>query len=356
MASTDGPFTGELIERGHAVEAIASGDEDGCIAGERPRVAGDGDNGAHLAARQLLRLGFRAGTRRIEDDSVERLKLDRRQRIAEQVACRCHERLQALGVAHRALQRRDGGLVGIEGADLRDFGNAQGEGAAAGEQVGDSLRLAEPVRDLAVEGEPRQLQPLGDWHQLFRLEALVGLYRDIDAGGRRGDQHIAIADHRPDIAGRDGRHFAQRRHEDGAGRDVEQVVAAGAHVAGADGGRVQGGAAATSAARIEQRGDLDSEAGMAQRRDDEIALEVRIGIGADMLQEAAAAGAEIGAERIDSVRARLHQLNKRAAIAIDVELDQVAGQREGDEDPPAIDLGDALAAAAERCDGGQDLG
>ena len=76
----------ELVDRRHALHAVAAGDEDREVARQRAGVAGDGDDIGNVGARDLLRLVLGAGARRIEDEPVEGLELLEGQRPAEQVA------------------------------------------------------------------------------------------------------------------------------------------------------------------------------------------------------------------------------------------------------------------------------
>src|SRR5687768_9617755 len=61
----------ELIDRCDTGEAIASVHQDAGIARKRRRVAGDGDDGRHVARGECARLRLGTLARRIEDHDVE---------------------------------------------------------------------------------------------------------------------------------------------------------------------------------------------------------------------------------------------------------------------------------------------
>ncbi len=78
--------------------------------------------------------------------------------------------------------------------------------------------------------------------------------------------------------------------------------------------RMEGGAAATGAVRIDQRADLAGDAGLLQRIHDELSLPVAIGVRLPVLDRAAAADAEIRAERFDALGARRIDAQEMAAV------------------------------------------
>ncbi len=78
--------------------------------------------------------------------------------------------------------------------------------------------------------------------------------------------------------------------------------------------RMQRHAAAAGAVRVDQFADLAVDPGVVQRVDDKLALPVPIRIRLPVLDRAAAAGAEMRAERIDALRACVYHMRKRAAI------------------------------------------
>ena len=98
------------------------------------------------------------------------------------------------------------------------------------------------------------------------------------------------------------------------------------------------GAAAAVAMGIDQLGDRRVEPGLAQRLDDEIALPGAIAGGVPVLHGAAAAHAEMRANRRDALRARRVDVQKPPPVGMagDVlDLDRFAGQRAGNIDRPS---------------------
>src|SRR5579871_3469207 len=85
----------ELVERRDAFDLIACGSEQGGIAGEALRIAGDRDDKRNVGGSQSLRLGLRTCARGIEQDRVVARKLLADERAAEEVADFARDRLQA---------------------------------------------------------------------------------------------------------------------------------------------------------------------------------------------------------------------------------------------------------------------
>lgn len=78
--------------------------------------------------------------------------------------------------------------------------------------------------------------------------------------------------------------------------------------------RVQRHAAAAGAVGVDQFADLAIDAGMIERVDHKLPLPVSICFGLPVLDGAAAAGAEMRTERIDTLRAWRDDMRKRAAV------------------------------------------
>ena len=86
----------ELVKRRNLIDAEAALDEDARVAGERRRVAGDGDDERQGARGDLMRLRLRARARRIDEGAVERRQLFGSQRAPEEIARFRDEPVQAL--------------------------------------------------------------------------------------------------------------------------------------------------------------------------------------------------------------------------------------------------------------------
>ncbi len=114
------------------------------------------------------------------------------------------------------------------------------------------------------------------------------------------------------------------------------------------------GAAAAVAMRVDQLGDRRLDAGLAQRLDDEAAFPGAVRRGRPMLQGAAAAGAEMWADRRDALGARLFDIEKVPSVGMTgprLDFDGFAGQRAGNVDRAVGTVGNSVAAMAERRDG-----
>jgi hypothetical protein len=115
------------------------------------------------------------------------------------------------------------------------------------------------------------------------------------------------------------------------------------------------GAATAGAVRVDQCADFAGNAGLFERIDDELALPIAIGVRLPVLDRAAAAGAEILAERRDALRARSDDFDEvapvRGSAGRNVRIDDFAAQRVGDVDIPAAVEGNAVAELADMVDG-----
>src|SRR3954451_11666475 len=112
-------------------------------------------------------------------------------------------------------------------------------------------------------------------------------------------------------------------------------------------------AAASGAMGVDQRLDLRFDAGLRERIDHDLPLPGGIGVWPPMLDRAAAAGAEIAAERRDPLRARLLDTKQRSALRMAgcrADLDCLAAERVGHEQAPAFRMGHAIAAMADMID------
>ena len=87
------------------------------------------------------------------------------------------------------------------------------------------------------------------------------------------------------------------------------------HVVGAAPG-MKHGAAAAVAMGVDQLGDRRVDAGLAERIDDEAAFPGAVGSGRPMLQRAAAADAEVRADRRDALGARYFDGEELAAVGM----------------------------------------
>ena len=89
-----------------------------------------------------------------------------------------------------------------------------------------------------------------------------------------------------------------------------------------------------------------------ERRDDKLALPGEVGVSLHMLERAAAAGAEILADRGDALRARLEN-GERFGVAVSglgLHLHQLAGKREGHEERAVGPFRHAVALGAKPLD------
>ena len=137
----------ELIHGDHARDAVAAIDKYAQVPRASSRIAGDHDHLRHLRTGQ--RLGLRLGARpwRVEHHGVVAGKLPRGERNAEEIARVRPHRLQLRRCPRRSRQGSDGLLVLFEGIDLGACSEREGEGADAGEQIGDPLRAADALFD-----------------------------------------------------------------------------------------------------------------------------------------------------------------------------------------------------------------
>ena len=151
----------------------------------------------------------------------------------------------------------------------------------------------------------------------------------------------------------------ERGIEDRTAVDRHDVVRAGGgkadlqHVMGAK-PRMHGDAAAAGAVRIDQRRHLAVEPGLPQRLDDDVALPGAITVDLPMLDRAAAADAEMRAERLDPFRARRRDRKQSPAVRMMpryiIDLDGLAAERVGHVDGLDAAKRDAVAAMADMVD------
>ncbi len=133
----------KLVDRGYLRDPIAGLRQDGEVARQCQRIAGDGDDFFDDGASQFLGLELRAGAGWVEDDGVVVLQLLRHQRPAKEIAAFDRDRLQPLRVAGSVVEGCQGLFLAFDGVDATDARQAQREGAATGEEIGDALCLAD---------------------------------------------------------------------------------------------------------------------------------------------------------------------------------------------------------------------
>ena len=117
--------------------------------------------------------------------------------------------------------------------------------------------------------------------------------------------------------------------------------------------RVENDAAAAFAVRVDQVADRRLDTGLAQRFDDETALPGAVGRACPMLQGAAAANAEMRADRRDAVSARHLDAEQMAPVGLTghgLNLDGLARQRAGNVNWTTAAVRHAIAAMAEPID------
>ena len=176
--------------------------------------------------------------------------------------------------------------------------------------------------DLDVERLAGRLQHLGERPRRIKRAAQAGI------------EDRAILD-------RDNR-VAVGRGKTGAQRAV--AIASG----------MDGDAAAAGAVGIDEVVDFAGDAGMPERIDHDPALPGAIGLGLPVLDGAAAAGAEIPAERRDPLRAGVLDAQQLPALGIAdrrFDVDGLAVQRVRYEHGVAAAESDAVAAVADVIDG-----
>ena len=117
--------------------------------------------------------------------------------------------------------------------------------------------------------------------------------------------------------------------------------------------RMNGDAAAAGAMGIDEFADLAVDAALRQRIDHDLALPGAIGIGLPVLDGAAAAMAEILAERRDALGTWLFDAEQLPALGMTGSrrhLDGFTAERVGHVDAATIDERDAIAAMADMVD------
>ena len=150
-----------------------------------------------------------------------------------------------------------------------------------------------------------------------------------------------------------------RRIEDRAVINGDDLATAGGSEADAQDAlgalpRVQRGAAASGAVGIDQLADLAGDAGMGQRVDHQLPLPRPIDVLPPVLDGAAAAGAEMRAERRDPLRARRDDMGEHSAVGMvsrrRQHLHGLAAERIGHVDAAAVGERDAVAEVADMID------
>src|SRR5215211_6479773 len=337
----------ELVHRRDPLDAVAAGDEDRGIAHEGPGIAGDADDDRDSCCGELPCLCLRPGARGIDHERVETLELRCEERAPEKVARLRRDAAQARRLARGLVEGGKRAAVAVDGLDLGALGETQREGAAAGEEVGDPLRplarldddsrerllpgpgrLQEAARrrrelsladaqergvaldeHVAVQGETGEVVPAGDVDQSLTLampKLAMAAEIDVETGLGRGELDVERLSRRRQWLGereRRLRRLLQRRLGDRAEGDLDELVAAHPHVADARRpaleARMQRDPPPPGAMRVDERLHRRVEAGLAESVDENGALPARVeGLG-HVLRQAAAAAAEIGAERRD---------------------------------------------------------
>ena len=215
--------------------------------------------------------------------------------------------------------------------------------------------MARQARQLLLRGDARQRPGRA------RGQRPRSAHVDVEAGIGRGDPDIERLGHGAEPLG------------DGPGRGERAVEAFGQnrtavdrdhmmrprrrkadfeHVVGAAAG-VKHRAAAAVAMRVDKLGDRRLDAGLVQRLDDEAALPGAVGSARPMLQGAAAADAEMRADRRDALGARLFDGEELPAVRMAgpiLDFDAFARQRARHIDRTVGAGRDAVAALADRID------
>jgi len=261
-------------------------------------------------------------------------------------------------LAMSGYQRRHRFLAGQRGLQERTRRQDDARGADL------DCRRRPHQHQFAMAGQPGQAVPLGDLGQAcdqrgrqrprathIDIEAIAGRC-DLDiqrfGGGLQGFSQ------RP----RGVERAAQARIEDRTFRYRDDGMAVGGGESGAQfaiaaAAGVDGDAAAAGAVGVDQRRDLAFDTGMTQRIDHDLAFPRPIGLRLPVLDGAAAAGAEISAERIDPVRARVLDAHQRPAIGMigdGFDLDGFSRQRVRHEQALAAGKADAVAAMTDMVD------
>jgi uncharacterized protein (DUF2235 family) len=369
----------ELIDRRHLAEAIAAVDQDFGVARECRGVARHRHDGGHAALGEFARLRFGALARWIEHHCIEAGKFLGDKRAAEQVAPLRRNRLETAGGSAGTAQRVDGVGVAVGGDNAGALGEPEREWSDAGEQVGDRLggagvleheprqrffsegcrlqegagrqrhggapdphlRLGALRHQLAVAGNARQPVGLGDTGEReserrrertrsahIHVDAVIGCGRlDVErlCGGleRLGDRPGGVDE--AVKTGRQDRASIDRNDPVGMQRSEADFQ----NIAGAA-PRVQYGAAAALAVGIDEVGDGRRDAGVTELRRHCLALPGAIRRRVPMLERAAAAHAEVWADRRDARGARRLDAQEVAPVRMagpGIDLNDFARQR-----------------------------
>ena len=246
------------------------------------------------------------------------------------------------------------------GRCLQECTGRQSHGRGADPQrrrayLGDEFAMARQARQILLRSDARQRPGRA------RSQRTRAAHVDVEAGVGRGDADIERLRHGAEPFG-DGPGRGQRAAEAfgqyRAAIDRDHMMrprrgeADFEHVVGAAPG-VKHGAAAALAMRVDQLGDRRVDIGLAERLDDEAALPGAIGSGRPMLQRAAAADAEVGADRRDALGARHFDGEELAAVGLAgpvLDFDAFARQRARHIDRTVGAVRDAVAAMSDRVD------
>ena len=220
------------------------------------------------------------------------------------------------------------------------------------------LRRGDRPDALAIDREPRHAERGG-----FAGEGAErggarphAFEHDIEAAPGLGRAHPRLAlaaeqrDQRLFQLGQ-ARDDARRQHR--ADLDVDQLMRAGAAIAESEplfaAAKRKRGAPAAAERHRPHRLHLRLEPARPQGGHDQLALPGEIGARLEMLERAAAANAEMRADRRDAVGARLDHLDQAGAVAagLDLDCDELARQREGHEERAIGAVGHAVALRAE---------
>ena len=332
--------------------------------------------------------------RRIEHHRPAAGKLGRHQRAAEQVARFRLDRLEARRTSARASaeiasasvskamtrarsasrkanvptpQNRSATNRASPTASVTSRARISSASAVACRKLpGGSATRARPIRidgscelrhQVAVAGDARELFLGADPRQRrrhFRIQRPGAAQVHVEAAVGRGEREIdglAGRLQRLDQPPGDGdgafKHWHEHRtlvdrHDDVRPRPEKPTVT----ICRPSASRMQHHAPAALAVGIDQIADRRFDPGLVKRGEHETPLPDTVGVGAPMLQRAAAAGAEMRADRLDALRARHDHAKQSRAVALPLHLDRLAGQRIGNVDRAFGRFGDGVAAVA----------
>ena len=355
-----------------------------------------------LLAASCVATRLRALARRIEHDGIVVAQFLRHQRAAEQVARFGLHRLQAGGGGDGLLQRCHGAGIAVEGADTRLGREPQRERPDAAKEIGDMFcalamfdhkrgkrffardrRLQERARrqchlrgadgdvgriahqhQFAMTGQPRQpvfLREAGELCDRRRRQRTGAAHVDVEPALGGGDLDVErLFDRQQRFRQRPGRieRAIERGIEDRAAIDRDDVVRACGgkadleHLMRAH-PRMQRDAPPACAMRIDQRRHLAIDSILRQRLDHDAAFPGLVVTGVPMLDGAAAADAEMRAERFDPLWACALDPDQAAPVGMTGNvghLDALATKRVRHIDIAAAGMQHAVAAMADMID------